>query len=227
MNSSRSSHEWGKQSCLLKTAFAVHFRTCCVCQCDMDGDVCADHLTEDWFKNEALNLVKPFSIRHKDWDSSSIEVLLDKFRTLYNGKRRTNFDDSGDLSDDAYHTLTRLSKDEFHHLVKEFSNSNIQNSCHRSIRTVVGIYLCKLRQGLSNSLLAIIFEMPDKRVVSRTINSARKAIMEHFIPYNLGFGHVTRQGIIDRHTKTFTEGLMCGDDTVILVIDDTYIYIFK
>jgi hypothetical protein len=153
-------------------------------------------------------------------------VLLDKFRTLYNGKRRTNFDDSGDLSDDAYHTLTRLSKDEFHHLVKEFSNSNIQNSCHRSIRTVVGIYLCKLRQGLSNSLLAIIFEMPDKRVVSRTINSARKAIMEHFIPYNLGFGHVTRQGIIDRHTKTFTEGLMCGDDTVILVIDDTYIYIY-
>jgi hypothetical protein len=73
-----------------------------------------------------------------------------------------------------------------------------------------------------------MFELPDKRVVSRIIGSARKAIVEDFVPYNLGFGHVTRQEIIDRHTTTVARELMCGgggDDTAILVIDGTYIYI--
>lgn len=73
-----------------------------------------------------------------------------------------------------------------------------------------------------------MFDLPDKRVVSRIINSARKAIIENFVPYNLGFGHVTRQEIIDRHTTTIAGELMCGgggDDTAIIVIDGTYIYI--
>jgi hypothetical protein len=72
-----------------------------------------------------------------------------------------------------------------------------------------------------------MFELYDKRLVSRIINSARKAMVEDFVPYNLGFGHITRQEIIDRHTTTIARELMCGggDDTAIVVIDGTYIYI--
>lgn len=73
----------------------------------------------------------------------------------------------------------------------------------------------------------MMFQLPDKREVSRVINSARKALVEDFVPYNLGFGHVTRQELIERHTTTIARELMCGggDDTAIVVIDGTYIYI--
>ena len=188
---------------------------------------CPNHILLHRFTQQALDSIKPLSIRYEEWNSSDLETLLERLRTLYNGRKRFNFDDPRDLSDNAYFTLTSLSKDAFDHLVKVVSSSNVKNSCHRSVRTAVGIYLCKLRLGLSNSLLTIMFELPDKRVVSRIINSARQALMESFVPYNLGFNHVTRQEIIDLHTTTIARELMCdgGEDTAIVVVDGTYIYI--
>ncbi|CAF1651626.1 unnamed protein product [Adineta ricciae] len=78
-------------------------------------------------------------------------------------------------------------------------------------------------------LLAIMFDLPDKRTVSRVISSVRQTLMVSFTPFNLGFGHVTRPRIIDQHTTTISRQLMCGDgkDTAILVLDGTYIYIQK
>ena len=80
--------------------------------------------------------------------------------------------------------------------------------------------------GLSNRLLACMFQLPDKRTVSRIIDSARQAILKDFVPYNLGFEHITRRDVIDHHTTTIARELMCGDNfTAIVVIDGTYIYI--
>ena len=70
--------------------------------------------------------------------------------------------------------------------------------------------------------------MADKRTVSKTVNSARQTILKNFVPYHLGFKHVTRQDVIDRHTTTVVRQLMCdgdGSNTAIVVIDGTYIYI--
>ena len=77
-------------------------------------------------------------------------------------------------------------------------------------------------------MLACMFEIEDKRSVSRIINSARQAIVQTLVPNNLGFGHVTCQHIIDRHTTTIARELLCGGvntKTAILVIDGTYLYI--
>ena len=89
------------------------------------------------------------------------------------------------------------------------------------------MYLCKRRLGLSNSLLTIMFELPEKRVVSPTINSARQTLMESFVPCNLSFNHITRQEIIDLHITTIARGLMCdgAEDTAVVVVDGTHIYI--
>jgi hypothetical protein len=72
-----------------------------------------------------------------------------------------------------------------------------------------------------------MFDLPSKRAVSSVINSARQALMDSFVPQNLGFGHVTRQEIINLRTTPVARDLMCdgGEDTAILVIDGTYIYI--
>ena len=72
-----------------------------------------------------------------------------------------------------------------------------------------------------------MFQLSDKRTVSDFINSAREAILKSFVLYNLGFGQVSHQDIIDLYTTTISRELMCSSsaDTTIIVIDGTYIYI--
>ena len=133
------------------------------------------------------------------------------------------------LSDDEYRALTTLSKDQFNDLMTHISTYDIYNSSNRSIRTAIALLLCKLRVGLSNKLLAILFQLPDAKTVSRALESARRGLMSTFVPFNLGLNHISRQEIIDKHKSTISHELMCsGDnDKAIVVVDGTYIYIYK
>jgi hypothetical protein len=188
---------------------------------------CPDHIHDRRFTTQAIDTIKPLSVRYQEWNSSDVETMLGKFRILYQDKKGLNFDDPNGLSDATYLALTSCSRADFDHLVKVVSVSSLRNSSNRSIRTAIGIYLCKLRLGLSNNLLSIMFDLPSKRAVSSIINSARQALMASFVPQNLGFGHVTRQEIINLRTTPVARDLMCdgGQDRAVLVIDGTYIYI--
>ncbi|CAF4373861.1 unnamed protein product [Rotaria magnacalcarata] len=189
---------------------------------------CSGHLINNLLSKEAVDQIKPFSIRYQELSSSDVQLLLSKDQTLFeNGKKRFSFDDLRDLNDDEYCLLTSLSRDNFNDFAQIISSSTIRPSCNRSIRTAVGIYLCKLRLDISNRLLACMFQIADKRTVSRIINSARQAIVKSFVPDNLGFGHVTREDVIGRHTTTIARELMCGGDSTdiaIIIIDGTYLY---
>lgn len=228
-------------------------RTCCVCRSHLGGGsvvvssddrdfvfltrnvwipdgarCCPNHMVSRQLTQEGIDSIKPLTIRYQEWSSNEIEVLLGRLRNLYNCRKRFNFDDPRDLSDLDYTILTSLSKDSFDHLAEVVSaSSTARNSSYRSIRTAVGVYLCKLRLGLSNSLLSLMFDLPGRRAVSRVMNSARQALVECFTPFNLGFDHISRREIIDNHTTTIARQLMCdgAKDTAILVIDGTYIYI--
>ena len=69
--------------------------------------------------------------------------------------------------------------------------------------------------------------MSDQKIISRALESARTALMRRFVPYHLGFEHITRRQIIDQHTSAISKHLMCDDksDKAIIVADGTYIYI--
>lgn len=231
----------------------IYSSTCCVCRCDISGSsvvvssddrnfvfftrniwipegarCCPEHVDHRRLTTNALDAVKPRLIRYQEWNGSEFETLLGSFRNLYNAKRRFNFDDGHALSDNEYPILTGLSKVSFDELVGIVClASNMRNSSQRSIRTAVGVYLCKLRLGLSNSLLSMMFNLSDKRTVARIINSARQAVSECFTPHNLGFNHITRRQVIDNQTTPIAQQLMTdgAEDTAILVIDGTYIYI--
>jgi hypothetical protein len=189
---------------------------------------CSNHLINRQLTTDAMNQIKPLSIRQQELNSSDVQLLLSKAQMLFeNGNKRFNFDDTRDLTDDEFRLLTSLSRNDFNDLVNIASSSSIRNSSNRSIRTAIGIYLCKLRLGLSNRLLASMFRLPDKKSVSRIIDSARQAILKSFVPYNLGFGHIKRRDVIEHHTTTIARELMCSGDsnTAIVVVDGTYIYI--
>ena len=189
---------------------------------------CMHHLDKRQLNHDAIDQIKPVSIRQQELNSSDVHLLLNKSQILLqNQNKRFNFDNLRDLSDDEYHLLTGLSKYDFNELVDIVSTSNIRNSSNRSIRTAIGIYLSKMHLGLSNRLLASMFLLSDKTNLSQIIDSARQALLTSFVPQNLGFGHITRDDVIHNHTTTIARELMCGgtSNTAIVVIDGTYIYI--
>lgn len=54
--------------------------------------------------------------------------------------------------------------------------------------------------------------------------------MRDFVPHNLGFNHITREEVIQNHTRQLARNLMTVDVTsnpAILVLDGTYVYIQK
>ena len=115
---------------------------------------CSDHLIGHQLSTEAVDAIKPFAIRHQELNSSDVHAILSKSQQLLeNEKRRFNFDDSRGLTDDEYHLLTSLSKDDFNELVGIISSASIRNSSNRSIRTAIGIYpvknLCNFQSEFS------------------------------------------------------------------------------
>ena len=94
------------------------------------------------------------------------------------------------LSDDEYRALTTLSNDQFNDLISHISTYATHNSSKRSIRTAIAVLLCKLRMGLSNKLLTALFHLPAAKTVSRALESARTALVNTFVPFNLGLNHI-------------------------------------
>ena len=85
-----------------------------------------------------------------------------------------------------------------------------------------------LKTGLSQRILATLFGMKQS-TVSRTINAVKSHLMVNFVPSNLGFGHISREGIIKDETTDLAKHLFIhdDDDCAILVLDGTYVYIQK
>ena len=85
----------------------------------------------------------------------------------------------------------------------------------------------KMKTGLSNGILSSIFNM-SKASIRRAVTTVRRALMEEFVPQNIGFPHITREDVISRHTRPLAESLFGGTGTqALLVLDGTYIFIQK
>ena len=140
---------------------------------------------------------------------------------------RLNFDNVNALSDNDYIQLTGLSKASFSD-VFECIQQCIKTTPTRSRRTTVALFLCKMKNGMSNKLLATLFNISKSRV-RRAIRTVRAALIEYFVPNNLGFHHISRQTLIENHTRPLAQRLFGNLEkpSAILVLDGTYIYIEK
>ncbi|CAF1625042.1 unnamed protein product [Rotaria magnacalcarata] len=122
--------------------------------------------------------------------------------------------------------LTDVQRDNFNHLLKYLST--MRNSSARSIRIALAIYLTKLRQGISNSVLATIFRLGDKRLVSHILQQVRQHLKSNFVSQHLGFIDITREEVLTHHQTTIANKLLTSQsDQVCVAIDGTYMYIQK
>lgn len=184
---------------------------------------CPNHLKDGILTPEALQNLK--TTDHIFLNKHSVLDLLGKMRQT-NKSHRLNFDSSDDLRDEDYISRTGLSKENFH-IQFETVHHLIKNTPSRSSKTTLAIFLCKLNSGLSNRFLATLFNLT-KSSLRRAVKTARQALMENFVPYHLGFQHVTREELIQDHTRPLAASLFgTSGKEAILVLDATYIYIEK
>ena len=188
---------------------------------------CSEHTIDRRLTSDAIDQITTLTIQFKEFNSSDVQLIISKWQMFFQQQRRFDFDDDRSLSENEYRSLTSLSKDQFDNLIDHLSSLDIRNSSCRSIRTAIALLLCKLRLGLSNDLLAVFFQLPNKRSLARSIESARRALMNGFVTKSVGFNHISRDEIIHCHTSTIARKLLCDDDqdTAIVVADGTYLYI--
>lgn len=139
-----------------------------------------------------------------------------------------NFDDSARLSSDNYYVLTGLNLQSFDNLCSRIPPTALRNTQNRSSRTAIACLLVKVRLGVSHEVLATLLAFKEKRAVSRVVHSARKALVEHFVPHFLGFEHIKRRDVIDLHTRSLASELLSDQHgRAILILDGTYLYFQK
>ena len=116
--------------------------------------------------------------------------------------------------------------EQFNRLVNTVSS--MRNSRVRSVRVAVAVFLAKLRLGLSNRVLPVLFNLENKRVVSHINNQVRKALMKSFVPYHLDLKHITRETAIEQHQIAIAAIFHTNKPNQLCVIaDTTYLFIKK
>jgi hypothetical protein len=184
---------------------------------------CPNHLQRNI---ESLNPVANTT----NFNATEITELIKSLRNevLRCEKTRLDFDNSESLTDSEYRDLLGILKDSFNDLLR-YIEGKIRATPTRTTRTSLAIFLLKLKGGESNKILSTLFNI-SKSSVQRSVRTVRNALMTGgFVAENLGFGHVTREQIIDEHTRPLAQTLF-GDGTgqqAILILDGTYIYINK
>ena len=185
---------------------------------------CPSHLENDMFKPGVLDNIPTIDSSYVN--KTTILELIKKIReyALQNSASTLNFDSPNLLSKDCV-ILTEITKENFEQLHDEIV-SEIKNTPCRSSRTSLGIFLLKLRSGMSNQLLSTIFGI-SKPSLRRAIKSVRLALVKNFVPRNLGLQHITREAVINSHTRPLAQLLFGNLNQVTAVLDGTYIFIQK
>lgn len=165
---------------------------------------CPSHIDEGEFRPGVLNNIQTFesSLVNK----STVLELIKKIRNyaLQTSTSRFSFELSC-MSNSDYITLTGITKENFEDL-HFFISTDIRNTQNRGTRMSLGIFLLKLRSGMSNQLLATIFGI-SKSSLCRAVKSVRTALMKSFVPHHLGLARNNDATILNHMFHTNVEDL--------------------
>ncbi|XP_043464129.1 uncharacterized protein LOC122499719 [Leptopilina heterotoma] len=229
-----------------------HYRTCLLCNTDVNlhrksiesrvnifvnvniyvpGDVriCNLHIDENGFVFRALQDGLQFINRPYIIDGQELQIVLQLLRGLVVDKKQ--FVDVDSISDEEFTSLSPISKVQFNELY-EFCRPvprNDRGFRHVSKRDLL-MFLCKMKEGLADDFLKVIFAYSSRQAASLTVDTVRKSLMQIFVPQNIGFDAITPHQYVAEHVTEFANALYNPNPEIPRVIecmDGTYSYIHK
>jgi len=189
---------------------------------------CLCHLDDNGFILQPLllglrSINRPYIIK-----GPQLQAFLQGLRSV--AKNKTKIVDENSLSDDEFECLCPINKEQFRELII-YCDEIPQDGGHRYVsKKDLLMFLCKMRQGLSDNFLKVIFQYSSRQAVSMAIATVRQSLMQRFVPNNIGFDAITRDDYITRHVTDFANELYNPEPQttrVIAIIDGTYVYIPK
>jgi hypothetical protein len=151
-------------------------------------------------------------------------------RTLVNAlNQETNFIDFSiktSFKSEDFELLLGVSKSEFL-LLFEICRPHLHKSKNRCPENALALLLMKLRMDVSQKVLAFLFGIKSQESVSHTISHVAEILNTHYVPYHLGFQHLSREEAKAHDSNFFHSILQTPPETLHLTMDATYLYIQK
>ncbi|XP_032687208.1 uncharacterized protein LOC116851665 [Odontomachus brunneus] len=173
--------------------------------------------------SDLLFINRPFVIK-----GQQLQVFLQALRNVANNKN--HYEDENSFTEDEFKSIAPITKQQFQELYTYCDpvphEHGIRNVSKKDLLT----FLCKLRQGLFDEFLRVLFQYPSRQKVSLAISKVRQSLLKRFVLDNIGFQAITREEYIMRHITPFANDLynpQANIPKVIAYIDGTYSYIHK
>lgn len=217
-----------RAECLINhRIFIPEKSTCCT------SHICDDSLKENDIEKIKKSKIMLFSIEQHELIEifSLMKTMLQNLKSKLDSMEKKPilyFDTNSTFDNSNYYVLTGLTSQQFDALCSRIPSTAIKHSDLRSPRSAIACLLVKLRLGLSHEVLATLFGFQNRKTVGRILDSARQALIKYFVPNHLGFSHISRDDVIDNHTRPLAKKILAnGEEKAILILDGTYIYIQK
>lgn len=160
---------------------------------------CIHHLDEkgivlDIFLEGLRYFDRPIILRGPDMQSF-LQCLREQ--AVNNVKRR--YEKETHFDNDEFEALSPISKQDFNNLYTYCERLPVHNANsyrHVSKKDLL-CFLCKLRQGVSDEFLKVVFSYSSRQSVSMAIATVRQSLMIRFVPENIGFQAITRNEFIE------------------------------
>lgn len=157
-----------------------------------------------------------------------LQLFLQEIRNV--SLKRGDGIDWDNLTEEDFQSLSPISKNQFEELLT-FCDPVLHNGTLRYIhRKDLLLFLCKMKQGISDDFLKTIFDYSSRQNVSSVIDLVRLSLLERFVPDNIGPQSINRQQFINQHVTDFANELYNPEPAerkAIVAIDTTYSYIHK
>ena len=167
-------------------------------------------------------------------DSEEIEEWFYELRLQVkeNTKGLSAFDE---LPDEDFKVLTSMTKENFHDILAQCKDGDpVPGEKHKMNSRDLLLFLVKLRQGLSDQFLKVLFGYRTRGNVSIRVRVVRKTLMARFVKKHLGLSAISRDSFVADHVSDFACKLYIHDfddigriKQAIVIVDGTYIYIPK
>lgn len=191
--------------------------------------VCPHHLNENGYLLDVLHAGLRYVNRPYILKGMQLQQFMEGLREAAKKHTSRDFEDINSFSNEEFISLTSLSKVQFNELY-EFCDPIVRGNVRYITRKHLLTFLLKLRQGISDDFLKVIFQYPTRQDTSLIISNVRISLTKRFVPNNLGFNAITRENYITRHVTEFVNELYNPNPNqpkAIAYIDCTYSKIEK
>lgn len=153
---------------------------------------CRHHLDDRGFFEEPFLLGLRYVNRPYMLSGSQLSNFLQGLRNGIKLQPR-RFEDENALTDREFSSLAPVSKEQFRDLFTFCDRVPCEGGYRYVSKRDLLMFLCKMRQGLSDEFLTTMFNYSSRQAVSMAVATVRQSLVQRFVPNNIGFDAITRE----------------------------------